>query len=252
MVYGGFIEQRNRKGFHMRKNITFLLVLAVAIAIGFFAYTKQGNTDSAAEKETAAAPVVSEKIATTETVNKPVVPTSTGFDNLELKAIGNPEAPVVIEEFASLTCGHCATFHNETYKALKEQYIDTGKVYFIFNEFPLNAPALEASMIAHCLPDQHYFKFISFLFETQDKWAYGNDYREKLQKNTKLLGLSDEDFDACLNDQGLKTDLVARMKKIGEMHNVRSTPSFLVNGELITGAQPIEVFEKKIKKILKE
>lgn len=173
--------------------------------------------------------------------------------SLILREMGDKNAPVTIQEFASLTCSHCAHFHKDTLSKLKEAYIDTGKVRFIFTDYPLNAPALDAAMISRCLPEDRYFKFLSFLFETQDQWAYSSDYRKNLKQGGKLLGGTEEMLDACLNNEALKKGLVDRMQKAAQDHSIESTPSFLINGtELLKGAQPFPVFQEKIDALLNE
>lgn len=166
---------------------------------------------------------------------------------LASRALGDDNAPVVIEEFASLSCSHCATFHQTTFPALKEKYIDTGKVRFIYNDFPLNAPALDASLAARCMPESNYFKFISFLFDTQDKWAFEKNYRKILEQNSKLLGLDSKTFNSCLDNQELKMGLIATVQQAQEKYEIKSTPSFIINGEIkLQGTQSIDSLSEKI------
>lgn len=163
------------------------------------------------------------------------------------RTLGNPSAPVRVEEFSSLTCPHCAHFHKETFAAFKEKLIDTGKVFFVFTDFPLNAPALDASMIARCMPPERYFTFIAFLYENQDKWAYDSDYKTRLRQDAKLAGMSDERFDSCLADTALKEGLVARMQERAAKHQIAATPSFLINDKtVVSGALSFESIEKAI------
>lgn len=165
------------------------------------------------------------------------------------RVLGDPKAPVTIDEYASLTCSHCAHFSKTTFDKLKEEYIDTGKVKFIYHDFPLNAPALEAAMVARCLPADKYFQFIKFLFETQEQWAFSKDYSASLKQNSKLLGLSEEKYDACVNDEMLKARLVTVMQKASDDLEIQSTPTFIVNGDpkaRISGALPLDAFKKVI------
>jgi len=169
---------------------------------------------------------------------------------LGVRTLGNPDAPVKIEEFASLTCGHCAHFHGTTFQELKTKYIDTGKVFFTFTDFPLNAPALDASMVARCMAPERYFTFLSFLMETQEQWAFSADYKTSLRQNAKLAGMSDEAFDSCLANTALKDGLVDRMKAKAEENKLNSTPSFVITGpagkSTLTGALPIVSFDAAI------
>lgn len=165
---------------------------------------------------------------------------------LSPRTLGTPDAPIKVEEFASLSCSHCANFHKTTFQTLKTDYIETGKVFFVYNDFPLNASALEASMLARCLPEQHYFKFIGFLFENQDKWAFEPDYREKLIQNAKLLGQTEESAKACIENQSHKQDLIAKVQKASEEHNISSTPSFLLNGQPVLVTELLKEIDKKL------
>jgi protein-disulfide isomerase len=161
-------------------------------------------------------------------------------------ALGDPNAPVTIVEYASMTCSHCAAFHKDTYPALKEKYIDTGKVYFIFREFPLDPVATAAFMLARCVPESQYFTFVSALFKNQNIWAFTDDRVGGLTKMGKQAGLTQEKFDECLTNQEL-LDGVNWVKDRGaKTFDVNSTPTFFINGEIIRGALPLDQFEEKI------
>lgn len=163
-----------------------------------------------------------------------------------VRALGNPDAPVRIIEYASLTCSHCAHFHNDIFPQLKEKYIDTGKVYFEFREFPLNDPALKATITARCLPKERYEGFISLLFKTQEKWASGIDYMAMLKQNSRLAGLSEERFNACHENGDIKLKIAASMQEAQDKWKISATPSFIINegAQTISGAQPLENFER--------
>ncbi|MBU0859586.1 MAG: DsbA family protein [Alphaproteobacteria bacterium] len=167
------------------------------------------------------------------------------------RTMGDANAPVKIEEFASLSCSHCASFYKDTFPQLKAEYIDTGKVHFTYTDFPLNAPALDAAMVARCLPEAHYFNFIKMLFENQNQWAYNEKYREILQHNGAMLGMSTEYFNACLANEDLRKGLIDTMTAKSERHQIRSTPGFVFNGtEIIAGAAPYADFKTKIEALL--
>ncbi|MFC3132220.1 DsbA family protein [Microbaculum marinum] len=166
------------------------------------------------------------------------------------QTLGDPNAPVTIVEYASMTCSHCAHFHKETYPQLKEKYIDTGKVYFVFREFPLDPVATAAFMLARCVPEDQYFPFVSALFENQDVWAFTNDRIGGLTKMGKQAGLTEEKFKECLTNQEL-LDGVNWVKDRGAKEfDVTSTPTFFINGEIVRGALPFEEFEEKITPLL--
>ena len=171
-----------------RKNAFWIAIVfaVVASAIGFASFAVPEPVSKTVETPVASVKTVIE--------DPSQIAPAAGEEESPLKAmladrsLGNPDAPVQVHEFASLTCTHCADFSKQTFEAFKVAYIDTGKVFFTYHDFPLNAPALEATMIARCLPETRYFQFVSFLFQTQDKWAFSEDYKKSLNQNVKLLG----------------------------------------------------------------
>jgi len=159
--------------------------------------------------------------------------------------IGKADAPVTIIEYASMTCPHCATFHKTTYPALKEKYIDTGKVRFIFREFPLDELAVAASMLARCVEGERSMALIDVLFASQDKWAVRNPVPQ-LQQIGKQAGLTQEAFEKCLADQKLYNDILAMRERGSKEFKVESTPTLFVNGKMMKGGATIEEIEKQI------
>jgi protein-disulfide isomerase len=168
-----------------------------------------------------------------------------------VRAIGNENAPIKIIEYASLTCSHCAHFHNEILPGLKAKYIDTGKVYLEFREFPLDDAALKATLTARCLPEDKYESFVALLFKSQEQWARNVDYMTSLRQNAKLAGMSDATFDACQNEPMLKLKVAENMQVAKDKWKISATPTFIVNEgtETIQGAQPLENFERVFRKI---
>ncbi|PQA87755.1 DsbA family protein [Hyphococcus luteus] len=159
-------------------------------------------------------------------------------------ALGAKDAAVVVIEYASVTCPHCAQFHEDIFPQIKEDYIDTGKVRFIFREFP-TAPAnlsVAGSMLARCAADEKgddaYFLVLDALFKNQGNpyqenkgWIYGDNPRDELLKIASQAGMSAEDFDACMKRQELLDFLNANIKEGSEKYGVNSTPSFVINGQ---------------------
>lgn len=165
---------------------------------------------------------------------------------LGLRSVGDPNAPIQIREFFSLTCNHCAAFHEGTYQQLKSQYIDTGKVHFIFEEFPLNGPALYGSMIARCMPEDRYESFISLLLKNQDEWAFGGDFKSALKQNAALAGMGDDDFETCFNNKDLQAAIARNIQLSSDIWKISSTPTFVVNNgkRVLSGVRSLEDFEK--------
>ncbi len=193
---------------------------------------------------------------TVAAVSEDIPATEAGEDDINVaeimapRKLGDENAPVTIEEYASLTCSHCGHFYTETFGQIKKEYIDTGKVLFVYHDFPLNTPARDASIIARCLPKDRYFKFIDFLFETQSKWAYEGDYMKSLMQNAKLLGGSEARLQACLDSMDIKREIAATMQSASQERGIQSTPTFFINGEMLKGAQPFAVFKEKIDQLL--
>ncbi len=162
--------------------------------------------------------------------------------------IGNPAAKVKIIEYSSLTCPHCAAFHKSSFEKFKSEFIDTGRVRMAFREFPLNPPAMDASMVLRCMPKDKFMNFMNLLFDEQEKWAFDANYTDKLRQSAKLAGMTDTAFDACLANNELKKALAQGMKDANTKFKVQSTPSFVINdGErVIVGNQSIEFFETAI------
>ena len=151
------------------------------------------------------------------------------------KVLGDPAASVTIIEFASLSCPHCAEFHKTRFDWLKENYIDTGKVRFIFRDFPLNRPALLGSMVAHCADPSKYFAYLSLLFKNQEKWAFSQPVEAQLVKLARVSGMGQEKLLNCLEDEALAEKIIQSRLESQNTYNIESTPSFLVGDQLIVG-----------------
>ena len=165
---------------------------------------------------------------------------------------GKADAPVTIIEYASMTCPHCANFHKTTYAALKTKYIDTGKVRFIFREFPLDELAVAASMLARCAGKDDSGKalaLIDVLFASQDKWATRNPV-PILQQMAKQAGMTEKAFDECLKDQTLYNNVLAMRERASKEYKVESTPTLFVNGKMQKGGATIEELDKIIAPLL--
>ncbi len=168
-------------------------------------------------------------------------------------AIGPADAKVTVTEFASMTCPHCAAFNAEVFPKIKSAYIDTGKIRYIFREFPLDIKAAAGSMLARCIAKDDagkYFAVIDMLFKQQNDWVMKNT-TETLTRIGKQAGLSQQQVEDCLKDQALLDKIAADQKYAAEVLKVDSTPTFFVNGEKIKGETSFEEFQKKIDPLLK-
>jgi protein-disulfide isomerase len=160
------------------------------------------------------------------------------------RILGNPEAPITIVEYASLTCPHCAHFANDVLPEIKKEWIDTGKAKLVLRDFPLDEPALRAAMIARCAAPDRYYAFADTFFAAQEKWVRSPDYREALARLAKLGGMGKEEFDTCLKNTELENKIVEGRLRATQELEVNSTPTFFVNGSKLAGAPTAEEFEK--------
>lgn len=161
-----------------------------------------------------------------------------GASEIEDITLGDPSAPVKVVEYASYTCPHCADFHNDTFKDFKREYIDTGKVHFTYREVFFDRYGLWAAMVARCAGADRYFGVAELLYETQSDWARAGepaDVAEALKRVGAQAGLDRETLDACLRDAEKAESLVAWYQENAERDGVRSTPSFLIDGEMHSG-----------------
>ena len=165
---------------------------------------------------------------------------------------GKADAPVTIVEYASLTCGHCAAFHNTVFPKIKEKYIDSGQVRFIMREFPLDNLAAAAAMLTRCAGGEKTYPLIEVLFKQQEQWAFvrGNPVPE-LFKVAKQAGFTQESFDKCLTDQKLLEQVTSIRSKASDKFGVNSTPTFFINGKRLQEAPTVESFEKALAPLLK-
>jgi protein-disulfide isomerase len=168
------------------------------------------------------------------------------------QALGDTNAPVTMIEYASLTCPHCAHFHNEVLPDLKERYIETGKVRLVYRDFPLDERALMAATLAHCAGPERYFGFLDVLFQTQNGWARADDPVAALKKLGKLGGMSDEQMDQCLADQQLADGILQTRLDGQNQHDVRSTPTLVINDEVYAGSRSIEELSAVIDPLLSD
>ncbi|MEA2989608.1 MAG: hypothetical protein QOG83_2319, partial [Alphaproteobacteria bacterium] len=165
-------------------------------------------------------------------------------------SLGEEKAPVTIIEYASMTCPHCAHFHETAYPELKKRYIDAGKVRFIFREYPLDQLAAAAFMLARCAGKDKYFPMVETLFQQQRTWTVQRPL-EPLKTIAKQAGLSEQQFNDCLKDQTVLDGIEEVRSRAAQKFNVQSTPTFFINGKLFRGTLTIEEMAKQIDPYLK-
>lgn len=231
------------------RTVAFMIVgICVIIAVG--AYTLGVMRMKANEAEAKAA---AEKTALA-TGEKNTNPGQSGAENAsvissasELLAvsetdivIGDASAPVTIIEYSSLSCPHCAHFHNEVLPALAKKYIDEGKLRLAIRPFPLNAPALKGALLVACAPDDLKAQFVKVLFETQTQWAFTESFLTPLKQIAAVGGVSAETFDACMADKAKEDAILAQQQIASDLLKINSTPTFFINGTAFKDAPEVK------------
>ena len=174
-------------------------------------------------------------------------------DALPDMVMGDDKAPVTVIEYASMTCPHCAHFQETTFPELKKRYIDTGKVRYIFREFPLDSLAAAAFMLARCAGETDktkYFALVDTLYRQQHTWAVERPLAP-LFAIAKQAGFTQESFDACLSNQKILDGIESIRQRAVKQFKVESTPTFFINGTMAPGALSIDDMAKLIEPYLK-
>jgi len=159
-------------------------------------------------------------------------PTTGLFPNDRVQ--GNREtAKAILIEYASLSCPHCAHFHETIMPSLKADWIDSGKLLYVYRDFPLNAPALWAAMVANCLQGDRYFAFIGMLYQNQKSWVEASDVAAQLRGYAQAAGMDDATFDTCINDAKEIDRIVAGVEYAQATYGIDGTPAVILNGNRV-------------------
>ncbi|MGE0666661.1 MAG: DsbA family protein [Sphingomonadales bacterium] len=214
----------------------YRLPAAMLLALGL-SLAACGNGDAKGPEPEKAAETTTPAPAAGDAANEKPIP-GVPLDDM---AEGSVDAPVTVIEFASMTCPHCAHFQKETFPLLKRDFIDTGKIRFIFREFPLDSYAVDASILVRCTGAENYFEVLSKLFEEQPQWmpAPGpvsevsrKATQNRLQDYGEKYGVDEAKYQACLDNKPLKDHLANRMDEARNRYQVNGTPAIVVNGKL--------------------
>ena len=165
------------------------------------------------------------------------------------RTLGDPKAPVRVIEYAAPMCPHCAHMNEEGFPVLKRDYIDKGKVFYIFRVFPIGPPDIPAEGIARCLPKENYFAFIDLLFRNQEKWdpEYpGVDAHAGLLAMGRIAGLTQEKIEQCMADPATQQRVQASQQDANTRFGVTGTPTFVINGEVLPGGAPWTMVKDKL------
>jgi protein-disulfide isomerase len=160
--------------------------------------------------------------------------------------VGSPKAKVTIIEYASLSCPHCAHFQTETYPRIKKDYVDTGKVRFLYRDFPLDTRALAGAVIVRCVPADKGHKLMEVLFANQQEWAAAQNPLEPLRALAKSVGLAEADVDKCLDKKDLVSSIMEDRERAVKEFNIEATPAFYIGDVNLQGDQSYEKFKEVI------
>jgi protein-disulfide isomerase len=188
------------------------------------------------------------------TPSAPAALTSAGATGHD-RTMGDPKAPITVIEYAAPMCPHCAHFNEQGFPHLKADYIDKGKVFYIFRTFPIGQPDVAAEAIARCLPADNYFQFIDLLFRNQAKWdpengITGQGVHDGLIGLARIAGLSGDKADACINDKDEQTRIMAVEQDAMTRYGINGTPSFIVNGEVLAAGSVWPDLKQKLDSLL--
>jgi protein-disulfide isomerase len=239
----------------MRRTIFHSLAAAVLVAGGVIALAAVTPASAAPAESTAApataAPPAGAADTTAESKDQGKV-TLMSPGPLPREALGDPKAPVTVIEYASLTCPHCAHFDETTFPVLKKDYIDAGKVYYIFREFPLDNFATAGFMLARCVPQGQYFAVVHAFFKSQPELDAAPDPLKWLEGFAKQIGLTPEQTHACLTNQKLLDAVMAVRQRAAEKFGVDATPTFFIDGKKYPGAMEPDELRKVLDPLLKK
>ncbi|MGH1331546.1 MAG: DsbA family protein [Paracoccaceae bacterium] len=226
----------------MKRTIILVAAVIALLGGGYALYSSQTGGEMAATE------TGTTEMATPSEDSESTIDTSA----IQEMSLGNPDAKVTVIEYASFTCPHCANFHANTFKPLKTNYIDTGKINFIYREVYFDRYGLWAGMVARCGGDLRYFGLADLIYKNQKEWLGGGDpvsISEGLQKLGRTAGLSNEQLDVCLNDGEKAQAMMALFEKNSAADDITGTPSFIINGKKYSNMSYLDfaaVIEEKL------
>ena len=172
------------------------------------------------------------------------------IEALQEKKIGSGSAQIQMLEFASLTCGHCAKFHNEVFPKIKTEFIDTGKIDFVYKDFPLDKFALKASVIARCSGNERFFNFLKVLYSKQKDWTRSNDPFKSLLKIAKFGGLKNDEIKVCVGNKSIEDGILKQRLESTKKFDIKATPTIYLNNKKYEGDLTYEALKLKIDSLL--
>jgi len=180
----------------------------------------------------------------------PAVPLTNVAELLRERNLGSDTAPVTIVQYSSLTCPHCATFHQATWPLIKATYVDTGKARLVYRDFPIDSLALTGASLARCAGASRFFEAIDILYRQQSAWSSSADPKAAMKQALAPLGMTSGQMDSCLASTELQAGIL-QVKQDGQSRDgITSVPSFIINGRKLVGALPFTTFDEVIKSFL--
>jgi protein-disulfide isomerase len=164
--------------------------------------------------------------------------------------LGLKTAPVVMVEYASLSCPHCSEYHKQILSQLKKEYVDTNKLYYVYRNFPTNNPSILAAMLARCHSEKSA-KTVDILFESQNVWAFKGNYQDVLKSIMILGGMSEKQFDSCVSNQTLRDEIIKQAFEAAKSYDIKGTPALFVNGHLVKNSMSLDEIKTLINKEIK-
>ena len=180
---------------------------------------------------------------------RPAAAQAPAADNPRLseRSMGQASAPMVVQEFFSLTCSHCGAFGRDTWPQVKRELVQTGKIRFIWRDFPLDQIALRAAVVARYFPAEAYEPFIETLFASQDRWAFarGIDHKTEIGKIAALAGMSSATFEAAWADDDTARGVLALRQQGERQYNIQATPTFVFGTRVVSGSIAFDRFAQE-------
>lgn len=211
------------------RNIVIGIVILALVGVGgFYAWTHYG-------------PGAGSGSAALDGLPEPIVDPLAQVQEGDM-VLGDPDAPITFIEYSSLSCPHCARFHSAVLPEIKKAYIDTGKVKLVLRDFALNRPAFEAALLAHCVSPMAYWGMVDQLFATQRGWVNENS-TAALSMMAAAAGINGQDFQGCLADETAKQQILNSAEQGSTVFKINSTPTFVVNGIVVTGERSFADFQ---------
>lgn len=207
--------------------------------------TELESTEAAPFEAPTSAPAVASDSVYTVTLSP-----ADGNPRLADRVLGNPDAPVTLYEYASFTCIHCATLHSNIIPTLKKEFVATGKVKFVYRDFPLDGLALKASQTSRCVSPDMFYQFVGLLFENREQWINVDGKTDGLQSLAATAGLDSAAFTECLADDDLLNYIASTRLEAANTYGIQSTPSLVINDKKFEGALSLDTVREALNKAI--